>query len=1475
MTIYEVPAEEEVPLVQEQKPKKDWDTFVSTPLPPNVGSEAEPRWIEEAAKYMKLFTIFMVFLVVLFAAVLSKATLLLMTSQIKKNVTRPYCNEDLDKRQEFIVSIPVHERVVWIWLIIFAYFVPEIGTFIRSLRIVYFKNWDRPDWIEWCTVGVTETLTTIGAAIFVFVVLPELDVVKGAMLTNALCFIPAIVGFFSRGQKSKTLTLDLILDIISIVAQTSSFVVWPLVEERPVLYCIPVAAILISVGWWENYVSTDSCIPFIKKLAEFKETFNNGRYFVLIFVSLWKCVVFLVTTLIIFQIREGNIDFIFDEFNHAFNKHNILVTEIEPIIGGNSKINFDDVIATGGKVLIQTNYWTPITVFLINIGCTYICYAFGKFSCKVMIQTFSFAFPINLTVPVLLSFLIGFSGNFNKDECYYSNFIPPYLFFNTPPLCFIDDFLSQQHSWIWLIWLLSQTWITIHIWRSNPNNDKLMSTEQLFFKPLYDAFWIDQSIAMNRRRREEEEVFKDDTTLENDEVRIYACGTMWHETKEEMRSFLKSILRMDRDQFCHYAVRKAFKVKRKDYYEFETHVLFDDAFVRRHEKDEDPHLNKYVIDFIDEVDVAASEVIGTYGKVRPPVVYETPYGGRLEWTLPGKTKLIVHLKDKAKIRAKKRWSQVMYMYYLLGYRLMANQELEAEEISCIANNTYILALDGDIDFKPNAVMLLVDYMKRNRTVGAACGRIHPVGSGAMAWYQMFEYAVGHWLQKATEHVIGCVLCSPGCFSLFRGSALMQPNVMAKYTTIAEEPLHRVQYDQGEDRWLCTLLLQSGFRVEYSAASDAYTHCPEGFNEFYNQRRRWMPSTIANIFDLLSDSKRTIERNENISMLYIIYQIVLMIGTVIGPGTIFLMLVGAFVAAFGVNQWNSFYLNLIPILIYVIVSATCKEKVQLFFAGIISAFYGLVMMAVFVGVMLQISQDGFLAPSSLFFFCMAGEFIIAAIIHPKEFNCLKYGVIYYVTVPSMYMLLVIYSVFNMNNVSWGTRDVTIVPQPKDEEKEEDEEEAKKKREEEEKKKNTTEYKVLSFFGSDPNHDSGSLQFSCGGLFRCLFCTHEDTSKAAKSIEEIKTSLDFLKKKLQQLERNEFYSTPRTTSLNDSPINLDGPGASTKNTGKSADSSNKRKDTSASDDKNDVKLHSWIFDGKLVHSQTKVLDMKENNFWEEFIKQYLEPLDETGKKKEIAEGLKNLRDQTVITFFMLNSLFVLVIFLLTLQKDVLHIDWPLDPKINFTYGDSSRDFALTVTYLQLEPIGFVFLIFFALLLVIQFGAMIVHRLGTFSQIIANTKLDFFSVSSNLTADKMVDVDPHKLVQKFLITAKKDEVEQGDDKKIGNRDAVRLMAESIKNTTVKEKAVQYFDYEKNMCEELEVTNLEEPNTDLRRKSMLAIDRKIQENRIAAARPSMMVARRSVLGRSTSMRFSTTNALPRKSVAFQNVGFESDEDV
>lgn len=114
----------------------------------------------------------------------------------KKNsvyLNRPNHTFPIGREKLYVVNLPTEERVAWIWCLLLAFIVPEIGTLIRSLRICFFKSCKKPQLFDFVFVLVMETLHVFGLVMLVYVVLPNLDVIKGAMLTNCLCFVPALL----------------------------------------------------------------------------------------------------------------------------------------------------------------------------------------------------------------------------------------------------------------------------------------------------------------------------------------------------------------------------------------------------------------------------------------------------------------------------------------------------------------------------------------------------------------------------------------------------------------------------------------------------------------------------------------------------------------------------------------------------------------------------------------------------------------------------------------------------------------------------------------------------------------------------------------------------------------------------------------------------------------------------------------------------------------------------------------------------------------------------------------------------------------------------------------------------------------------------------------------------------------------------------------------------------------------------------
>uniref|UniRef100_A0A9J2PUZ6 chitin synthase n=2 Tax=Ascaris TaxID=6251 RepID=A0A9J2PUZ6_ASCLU len=1177
-------------------------------------------------------------------------------------------------------------------------------------------------------------------------------------------------------------------------------------------WALPIALTLISLAWWPNFVHTQSMFPPVRAFANFAITLSERRSKTYVLISVWKCFIYLLSIFLFISTRMPFIyNFIFrmpleqllqsDPFGEkliTLTARNLNQTQINKFYARMKDLEASDFYGNGGlgSILAMTTEhfskgsWSPgidtssattmdgvfennkvvrrsrryvdepneeESISAYNIFDDYV--ELNQFTSpydalwmvliQVMMQRAGFALPMLLSVPTTIFVLSSVCLQRQSDSCSMTYFLSKELFWKCHGRSYsFSNFIFSPQTWIWFCWLISQFWITIHLWM--PQHERLAKTENLFILSSYNGAFVDQALAFSRRRDDKVKIRAEDLEPDAEDTstyetisglsqtktppslcsassskveaglireaassadaitKIYACATMWHESALEMTCMLKSLFRLDEDQCARRNAQKYLKVIDPDYYEFEAHIFFDDAFQVNDYGE--PVLNKFVKQFIEKVDEAASAVHQTQMRLKTPKKTMTPYGGRISYVLPGKNRMTVHLKDKMKIRHRKRWSQVMYLYYLLGYRLMMKVDDETRK-EIISENTFILTLDGDVDFTPQCVHLLVDLMKKNRRLGAACGRIHPRGSGLMVWYQKFEYAVGHWLQKATEHMIGCVLCSPGCFSLFRSYALMDDNVARRYASKSENPVDYIQYDQGEDRWLCTLLLQRGYRVEYCAASDALTFAPEGFNEFFNQRRRWIPSTLANIIDLLKDYKNVVSVNESISIWYIIYQCVMLVSSILGPGTIFLMIVGAISISFNIDTIFALIVVTLPVAFFCIMCFIGKPERQLLVAQIIGALFAMLMTAVIVGTSLQIQKDGILSPHSMFLFAVIASFFTAAVLHPLEFTCIIPGLLYFLAIPCMYMLLPIYSLCNLNTVSWGTRE-----EPK----------------EKVKGMKCNGGTRLDLIETDiGNEVDGELSVGCGSACRILCCLKPDPMESSPQIWRLNEKLNEINRKLDKFDRRSGAMVRRSSILSANAGNSGEKwGEIEEDEQAEMDDNRDMSNQSAAAMRNrkwkPAASEAWLNERLLKRAERDYLDPEEETFWNSVIDKYLTPIAiDPREQQRIQIGLTELRNKVCSGFFMVNVVFIIIVLVLQMQKDCLHIEWPLGPKFNHSItpcNSDSHEEIWVMTRLQLEPIGLVFLVFFMSILIIQFLAMLMHRFGTLEHIIASTELFF---------------------------------------------------------------------------------------------------------------------------------------------------------
>ncbi|KAJ8013713.1 hypothetical protein DPEC_G00032640 [Dallia pectoralis] len=1395
---------------REGRHRDTWDPFQLNP----IGAEKEEK--RRCFVLFQYLVAAFVGIMVLASAVISKGSLLVLTTLSSPTSTRT-----------------PKERQYYVLMMVCSLVIPNLLVFLKSLWKCAFRNFVPPNKKTMAIVCGIECLVSLGTSVLVLVVMPQFDVLTNLFISGGVCILSSVLQIVFRLQRENWKIIFPICSLMLILTgyfllgadyfvRVTSYVSHQGADCYWYVGIAVVASFLVSLTWWENPVQASNNMQ--KMLSEL-ETFRD---FVFVISSLLRIGVIAAVYLIYHKLIRNNI--VWSDFSFA------------PVANqdADTTARLNDTLSIGLIVLFFQGFFSAA------------CHWFGLVACKIHSVRMSFAFPVCVTGPtVLILGMILFVTQPQKLAGADTSSIPDFcsslvelstrndssvvILEITKSICRTS--LNNQYL-MWPFSLLALEgccmWLglitcTYYVW--NFKVQRIERTTELFVRRLYESAFIDLSLLLNTRMkvvrtRNNESSAVDD--IEN--CVIYLCATMWHETYDEMLKILTSMFRLDR-------YRGDPLNEHKDVFDFECHIFVDDAFMV-----DKPTGKKFSNEYVNDLIQVVIEVYKVFTNKEPDDVsiIETPYGGRLMFVMPEGNMLYVHLKDKQLIRNKKRWSQIMYMYYLLGWKgyIVKNpQKITRQNNPCRASlitlggesfgimhndndskrkhisddNVYIMALDGDTDFHPSALILLVDRLRKYDNVGAACGRIHPTGMGPMVWYQKFEYAVGHWLQKTAEHVFGSVLCSPGCFSLFRGSALMDDNVLKRYTTTATKASEYVQYDQGEDRWLCTLLLQQGWRVEYNAASDAYTNSPQEFKEFYNQRRRWGPSTLANTLDLLHSGNDTVKRNSSISRLYIFYQIFTVGSSILGPASVSLMIAGAFQFVFQLEGTLSIIISVIPPTFYMLICFLAKPNVQINIAGIMSVLYAFLMLASFIAIIGDMAIQGtFITPTGLFLVSMAAMYLVTALLHPQEFSMIIYGLMYFICIPSGYLLLTIYSLVNMHIVTWGTRETnkekeekktenvlcdrncqlccwdmklqvtqetdnlmlqqlqqTINPnaqvaQPVVKEPLSKTKKHKRSKRKDKKKNETLLESSDSSKGSDSEEDKASSEDSVRSIPKkesayssieddhnednALYessvysgYTEEETEEMPESdwVEPVKK--EFLKKlTYANLKRNlqaqiryalrnkdqedvcEELVLMLTDTVNAELRDKIGPedvlcDSQQEELQYALNEAARRILKTNSKEILERRVKRAI-EKTLIAPQVEKLDEDECNFWKKLLERYLAPIkDDIAHKEEVTRELKSLRNKAVFLYFILNVLWIVATFFLqAVGNDVISIKimkyWP--------NGTASGD------YLKVEPVSLMFLLSFAILLIVQFLAMLYHRVYTLIHVVSyrSTEKDY---------------------------------------------------------------------------------------------------------------------------------------------------------
>ncbi|KAI0339791.1 hypothetical protein BDW22DRAFT_1431288 [Trametopsis cervina] len=364
---------------------------------------------------------------------------------------------------------------------------------------------------------------------------------------------------------------------------------------------------------------------------------------------------------------------------------------------------------------------------------------------------------------------------------------------------------------------------------------------------------------------------------------------------------------------------------------------------------------------------------------------------------------------------------------------------------------------------PKSIYHLWKTFDLNSNVGGACGEI--AAYKGKYWYsllnplvssQNFEYKIANILDKPTESLFGYISVLPGAFSAYRYIALQNDKrgvgPLASY--FKGEVLHGRDTDiftsnmyLAEDRILCFELIAKAnhsWVLKYVPSAVGETDVPDALPEFIGQRRRWLNGSffaatyaIAHAGQILRSGHST---GRKLALMFeTVYNIINLIASWFAIGNFYLFFViltssleSQFENVRFIKYFNAFiqyFMAGLVISAFLISMGNKPKAAQWKYMSLAILFALLMAYLIFCAVMCAIraSTQGGGAYSIMLFSIIVtyGVYLFSSILSFDPWHMLTSFLPYMLMSPMYINVLNVYAFCNLDDISWGTKQDTIV------------------------------------------------------------------------------------------------------------------------------------------------------------------------------------------------------------------------------------------------------------------------------------------------------------------------------------------------------------------------------------------------------------------------------------------------------------------